>query len=173
MPKTSAEYAGERALFASPRFCYQQKEDAMKKSDLGIPAVMICTGIAALIKAGAYPAQSRMMPSIYGVALIAFSLLLGLKALASRENDADKDPAMEEEPLSRVFLVVALILGYITSIQALGFYSSTALFLLLFMSLMRAASLRISLAVAATTSLVVYFFFERLLTIPVPEGIFF
>ena len=145
----------------------------MKKSDLGISAVMICTGIAALVKAATYPAQSRMIPSIYSVALIVFSLLLGLKALATQERIEEEESAKEEEPLPRVLLVFALILGYIASIQIFGFYTSTALFLLLFMGLMRAASLRVSLAVAATTSLVVYLFFESLLNIPVPAGMFF
>ena len=68
---------------------------------------------------------------------------------------------------------MAIILGYITSIQVLGFYTSTTLFLLIFMLLMRAASWRVSISVSVVTSLVVFFFFESLLNIPVPKGIFF
>jgi len=144
----------------------------MKKSDIGVSVVMICTGISALVKSSDYSEQSRMIPYIYSTALIAFSLLLGLKALMHRGENLE-DPVTKDEPLYRVLLVVGMILGYIASIQVIGFYTSTALFLLIFMGLMRAASLPVSLAVSAGTALVVYFFFETMLNIPVPQGMFF
>ncbi len=144
----------------------------MKKSDLYISLLMACTGIAALVKASGYPEQSRMMPFIYSSALILFSLLFGLRTFFAHTK-SDGDSVEKEEPIKKVFFVMAIILGYITSIQILGFYTSTTLFLLVFMGLMHAASWYISIGVSVATSVVVYFFFETLLNIPVPEGIFF
>lgn len=144
----------------------------MKKSDLSISVIMICTGIAALVKASDYPAQSRMIPYVYSSALILFSLLFGLRTFFGNAK-SDGDSVRKEEPITKVFFVMGLILGYIASIQVLGFYTSTTLFLLIFMLLMRAASWHISIIVSIATSVVVFFFFESLLNIPVPKGIFF
>ncbi|WP_367338280.1 tripartite tricarboxylate transporter TctB family protein [Aminivibrio sp.] len=144
----------------------------MKKSDLIISVIMICTGIGAMIKAADYPAQSRMIPYVYSTALIIFSLLLGLKTLMKPGKKTEEDTTAKDEPILRVLLIGAMIFGYIMSIQVLGFYTSTALFLIIFMGVMRAASLFVSLAVSAGTSVAVYFFFETLLNIPVPEGLF-
>lgn len=122
--------------------------------------------------AAGYPAQSRMIPYLYSTALIGFSLLLGLQTLRKAGRKAKENSAEKEEPILRVFLIIGMIFGYIASIQVLGFYSSTALFLLVFMGVMRAASLFVSLAVSAGTSVAVYCFFETLLKIPVPKGLF-
>lgn len=125
-----------------------------------------------MIKAADYPAQSRMIPYVYSTALIVFSLLLGLKTFVNRGKKAEEEISAKEEPIFKVFLIIGMIFGYIASIQVLGFYTSTALFLLVFMGVMRAASLFVSLAVSAGTSIAVYFFFETMLNIPVPEGLF-
>jgi hypothetical protein len=113
-----------------------------------------------------------MIPYVYSTALIIFSLLLGLKTLMKPGKKTEEDTTAKDEPILRVLLIGAMIFGYIMSIQVLGFYTSTALFLIIFMGVMRAASLFVSLAVSAGTSVAVYFFFETLLNIPVPEGLF-
>jgi len=145
----------------------------MKKNNIVVSVVMICTGIAALVKAWDYPEQSRMIPFIYSSALIALSFLFGLRTVMARKRSEKEDPTQIDEPIFRVFLVMAIILGYIVSIQVLGFFTSTMLFLLLFMGIMHATSWYISIAVSVLTAVLIYFFFETLLHIPVPEGIFF
>lgn len=145
----------------------------MNKADLVISVIMICTGAGAMIKAAGYPVQSKMIPYIYSGALIVFSLFLAFTTLAKRGETPQEDPVIKEEPIKRVMIIIALVFAYITSIEVLGFYSSTALFLLVFMGVMRAASLIVSLFVSAGTAVVVYFFFETLLKIPVPSGLYF
>jgi len=63
----------------------------MKKSDLGVSVMMICVGMAALIKATEFPKQSQMMPYIYSSALIILSLFLGVKALRNRGKVEKED----------------------------------------------------------------------------------
>lgn len=146
----------------------------MKKADLVISIVMMCTGAGAMIKAADYPAQSKMIPYIYSAALILFSFLLAVTTLLKRgENPKNEDSIGKEEPIKRVLLIIGMIFGYIASVEVLGFYTSTSLFLLIFMGVLRAASLATSFAVSVGTAVVVYFFFETLLNIPVPVGLFF
>lgn len=144
----------------------------MKITDLVISVIMMLTGAGALIKASGYPAQSKMIPYIYSSALILFSLILAFRTLSRRSEIPQEDPVQKEEPIGRVFLVIGMVFAYIASIEILGFYTSTALFLLIFMGVMRAASLIVSLAVSSGTAIVVYVFFETLLNIPVPVGLF-
>lgn len=145
----------------------------MKKRDLFIAGVVISVGLAAFIKAWDYPMQSRMLPLIYSSALIILSSIFGFRAMVTGGEQDKPETAQEKEPLSKVFCVTGIILGYILSIQVLGFYSSTTLFLFLFMWIFRATSLFVSAAIAVTTPVLIYFFFERMLYIPVPGGIFF
>jgi hypothetical protein len=145
----------------------------MKKTDVAIAGVTICVGLAAFIKAWDYPAQSRMIPLIYSSALMTVSFLFALRTVLSRKTPETADGHMQKEPLPKVFLVMGVILGYIASIQVLGFYSSTALFLLLFMGILRAAPLFVAAIISLATPAIVYFFFEKMLHIPVPGGIFF
>lgn len=145
----------------------------MKKADLLVSVVMICTGIAAFLKASDFPGESRLMPYIYSSLLVLVAILIGLRALLGKGGAEVEDPAWKDEPIPRVFLVMGLILGYIASIQMLGFYTSTTLFILVFMGVFHAASLWTSAVVSLGTSVTVYFFFEVLLHIPVPKGILF
>ena len=133
---------------------------------------MFFVGIAALVRAWSYPAQTKMMPIIYSVALIILSFLLGVRSIR-KEKSSEENVVQTEEPLSRVFFVAGIIFAYIASIEILGFYSSTILFLFLFMFLMRAASWLVTTLVSVGTTVVIYFFFETLLNIPIPKGIFF
>jgi putative tricarboxylic transport membrane protein len=144
----------------------------LKKADFGVSFLMFFVGIAALARALSYPAQTKMMPIIYSVALIILSFLLGLRTIR-KENSSEENVVRTEEPLSRVFLVGSIIFAYIASIQILGFFSSTILFLLSFMFLMRAASWVVTTLVSLVTTTVIYLFFETLLNIPIPKGIFF
>ncbi len=148
------------------------KEGDMKKADIVVSIMMFGVGIAAILKASDFPEQSRLMPYIYSSLLILVAILLGLRAFFGR-NAAPEDPAWKDEPIPRVFLVMALVLGYIVSIQILGFYTSTALFMLVFLGVMHAASLFVSLGVSVGTSVAVYYFFEILLHIPIPRGLLF
>ncbi|MBN1333317.1 MAG: tripartite tricarboxylate transporter TctB family protein [Synergistales bacterium] len=143
----------------------------MRKRDLFIAGIVICVGLSAFIKAWDYPAQSRMIPLIYSTALVLLSSIFGLRAIVTGDKKQDMD--QEKEPLSKVFLVMGIILGYIASIQVLGFYSSTTLFLFLFMWIFRATPIYVSAGIALTTPGLIYCFFERMLHIPVPGGIFF
>ncbi len=133
---------------------------------------MFFVGIAALVRAWSYPAQTKMMPIINSVALIILSFLLGVRSIR-KEKSSEENVVQTEEPLSRVFFVGGIIFAYIASIEILGFYSSTILFLFLFMFLMRAASWLVTTLVSVGTTVVIYFFFETLLNIPIPKGIFF
>ncbi|WP_286953204.1 MULTISPECIES: tripartite tricarboxylate transporter TctB family protein [Aminobacterium] len=144
----------------------------MKKADFGVSFLMFFVGIAALVRAWSYPAQTKMMPIIYSVALIILSFLLGVRSIR-KEKSSEENVVQTEEPLSRVFFVGGIIFAYIASIEILGFYSSTILFLFLFMFLMRAASWLVTTLVSVGTTVVIYFFFETLLNIPIPKGIFF
>ena len=144
----------------------------MKKADIGIALIMACVGGAALITATEYPEETRMLPTIYSCALIALSAALGFSAFFKKNPDAAKE-ASGKEPLPKVLLVMFLIFGYIASVQVLGFYSSTALFLLIFMGILKAARWHVTVLISLLVPLSIYLFFSLLLKIPVPAGLFF
>lgn len=144
----------------------------MKKADLGVALLMFIVGFAALARALSYPVQTKMMPIIYSVALLILSFLLGVQTIRKGKT-SEENITTAEGRLPRVFLVMGIIFVYIASIQILGFYSSTILFLLLFMLLMRATSWGVATLVSMGTTGIIYLFFEILLNIPIPKGIFF
>ena len=68
----------------------------MKKADLVISVVMMCTGAGAMIKAASYPVQSKMIPYIYSTALIVFSFVLAATTLLKREENPKENPIEKE-----------------------------------------------------------------------------
>ena len=72
---------------------------------------MFFVGIAALVRAWSYPAQTKMMPIIYSVALIILSFLLGVRSIR-KEKSSEENVVQTEEPLSRVFFVGGIIFAY-------------------------------------------------------------
>jgi len=128
-------------------------------------------GIAAFLGARGYPAESRIVPSIYaGLLLLLSAVLLVLSLVGPRGAQAAPERA---EPGTRVFLASAMILAYIFLIGLLGFYVATTLFLVVFMAVMRATSIAANLAISLGTATLIYACFDVILHIQTPRGLFF
>jgi len=143
----------------------------MKKHDFWVATIMIICGAAAIIAVQQYPSESRMMPMIYSVALILLSGLLFRRSL-KREEKTER----REEPLAsygKFFMVAAAILAYIFLISFLGFYSSTLIFMFLFMTMLRATNIFTVIIISLVTTGLIYVFFDLMLHIPIPGGLLF
>ncbi len=129
-------------------------------------------GLAAAYTSLKFPKGSQMMPMIYSFSLIILATILGIKSCMKKSSGIG-DASDNKESMPKVFLVILLIFAYIFSIQYLGFYSATALFLLVFMGILKAAKLTTAISIALLMPLSIYIFFGILMKIPVPSGMFF
>jgi hypothetical protein len=140
------------------------------KRDIIISVVLIFLGIIAIVAAQNYPKQSRVIPVIYSSLLIMLSLFLLVKSF---KLDPKKKNLDLNEPYKKFFVVATAILIYILAIRFLGFYSSTFVFMVVFMILLKAARLKTVLLISITTIGLIYLFFDMMLHIPIPGGIIF
>lgn len=139
----------------------------MDKSNLFVSAGLTVFGISASFAALNYPEGSRMLPLFYSALLVLLSGALLLQSMPKNPKKADS----ETEPLGKVLKVVIFVASYIFLIPHLGFYSSTACFLLFFMVATRAARFCKALIVSGVATLVIYAFFELFLRVPAPQGL--
>ncbi|GHV37129.1 hypothetical protein FACS1894187_13110 [Synergistales bacterium] len=146
----------------------------MNKADAVIAAVLIVFGSSAFFVALGYPAGSRMLPMFYSATLAVLSLLLLVQSVLrpSRRTSGNIDED-SVEPARKVIMAVIFIAGYVALIPVLGFYFSTACFLVSFIVATRAARLSMALAVSAGTTCAIYAFFNILLKLQTPLGILF
>lgn len=142
----------------------------MKKRDFLIAVVLIIFSAAAIIAAQEYPQESRVMPNVYSALLIILSMFLIKRSL--KNNETEKETG-EHAPYRKFFMVTASILLYIILVRFLGFYSSTLIFMLSFMFMVKAAKTITVIIISLSTTGLIYTFFDLMLHIPIPRGLLF
>ena len=135
-----------------------------------IAAILIICGVAAIVAAQEYPKESRVMPTVYSALLIFLSMFLIKRSL--KNNKTEKETG-EHASYRKFFMVTASILLYIILVRFLGFYSSTLIFLLSFMFMLKAAKTITVIIISLSTTGLIYTFFDLMLHIPIPRGLLF
>lgn len=106
-----------------------------------------------------------LMPKIYSVILLLLGIILLVQSLKIKGE-------MEKTGKSVLITMVVLVLS-VFLIPILGFYLVAWLFLLLFFWITKQRTRKILIAIPLSTIILIYLFFERLLSVPIPKGMFF
>ncbi|MBW2149359.1 MAG: tripartite tricarboxylate transporter TctB family protein [Deltaproteobacteria bacterium] len=137
-------------LFGFHIFYVSGKLEVMRKVSFGGPEF--------------FPRLSASLMMICSVLLIA-NALRG-KALDKRMKATFKD-------LRWVIFVFTLTGGFVALIDILGFLTSTSIYLLIFLLIVRERRILVIASTAIMLPLFVFLFFEKLMGIPLPDGLLF
>jgi len=111
-------------------------------------------------------------PGLIAVGLIVCGALLAAESLRSRAPLLALPGWLRSaRPVAGVAAVVAGLLFYVFAADALGFYLTALLILVVWMRIL-GASWRITLPVAVVATVVIHLSFYKLLRIPLPWGVF-
>ncbi|WP_324716611.1 tripartite tricarboxylate transporter TctB family protein [Carboxydochorda subterranea] len=112
--------------------------------------------------------DAHVFPMAVGVALLAVSLLLAARPgpYAAPEGFHWRMPQ-----LWRAAAVALLSLGYVHVLEPLGFVAATFAFLVAVPPVLGWRRWASTVAVAATFSLAIWYFFNNLLQVPLPRGV--
>lgn len=108
-----------------------------------------------------------LMPRIYSAILIILGIILFVQSLKVQQNMEPK------EKLKFVLISMGIFIGAVFLIPFLGFYLIAFLFLLLFFRITGVKKRTIIVGIPTATVIMIYLFFERLLSVPIPKGMFF
>ncbi len=81
----------------------------------------------------------------------------------------------EEKPapvlFARIGIFVALLVAYVLSMNTVGYFFATPIFVVIGCALLRAVSLRVSVCIGVGFSVFIYILFVKFLHLPVPLGL--
>lgn len=108
---------------------------------------------------------AALVPRIYAVILIVFSLLLIVRSFFTKQR-------YESGNIKRIVIAMAMFFIYIVTIPWLGFYLSSSLFILALLLFRKVKNVYILVGVPVGSSVFIYLFFQKALNVPVPLGLF-
>ena len=152
----------------------------MKVNDALIGAALVALGAVVLWHIQGYPPMPGQkygpawFPGLIAAGLIACGALLVLGRLRSASPQALAqlpDWVRRPRAVAAVTSVLSGLLFYIFAVDALGFYLTASLLLLLWARMLRASWL-LALPVAIGATVIIHLSFYKLLKVPLPWGIF-
>ena len=115
--------------------------------------------------------SAALLPRLLIACIILLSGLMALNAV--REEQRKTDPGLLSAPINtlRLCAFTGLLAAYIFSVESVGYFIATPLYILASYSLLRAAPLWKSLCIAVLFSLFIYLLFIVFLHLPIPLGL--
>ncbi|NEU30129.1 tripartite tricarboxylate transporter TctB family protein [bacterium LRH843] len=112
-----------------------------------------------------------LLPQFYSVALYLLCIALFIQGLKDMKKAGQASPS--ESNMLLVFLSMIVSVIYVALIPYLGFYLITLIAMILLLKITRVKSLLTLTLVPIGTTVFILVFFEKLLKVPVPTGMFF
>lgn len=110
--------------------------------------------------------QPGYFPMRMGIAILLASLVVLVQAF--RKND--RSAFLEQAQLKLVAIVLLPLIVYIAAVQFIGIYAASALFIGIFMCFVGKFSWYRSALTGVIISLVLFWIFEIMFTVPLPKG---
>lgn len=114
--------------------------------------------------------DSDTLPKGLGFLLIVLSIILFIQNKEQSEAEKIKRQIKKEDLILLIATIVSL-LAYVTLFEILGFVVTTILFLVITMRMYGYSNWKISMVVSITFTFVLYFSFNYILKIYLPQGI--
>lgn len=146
----------------------------MKKTDIGVVAVFYAVCIFFLVMTLQLPRAAQIYPlCIIGLIFFLTSLYV-IKMIrgAVREGIVSGLDDFRDLLPGQLFAILAMIIVYLILMRFVGFYISSAVFMVGALLFLRVRKLFIAISTAVVICLV-YFAFSRFLGVNLPTGIFF
>jgi len=107
-----------------------------------------------------------IVPGLWIICILGLSIFLVIRVLIGKE---DEDP--EWGNIKKVATIIAMIILYLIIMQIIGYFISTALFLIGSMYYLDYRNWKVMIIMTVVWLLISYFAFYRLLYVPLPKGI--
>jgi hypothetical protein len=158
---------------------------AVRQREFWSALVVLMLSIGFLLWARTYPHDAGAVPVLVAWGTIALSLIdivsqfetpFGQRirrVLAAQKIVEWKMEGDEEAALSRIFLSVAWIIGYLVAIFLVGYIIATPIYVFFYMVLHGRRGVRDSALTAAGTTLAIWAVFVKLFGYPLYEGLLF
>ncbi|SBW08479.1 conserved membrane hypothetical protein [uncultured delta proteobacterium] len=135
-----------------------------------------CVALALLFlfNTGELIPSAALFPRILIGVVIFLSCLMVYQAYRARQAERHADVSDTGRPPfqgKRIAVYFGLCVGYVGSVELLGYFFSTPLFIVLTYAYLRSVRLKTSLAIAVGFSAFIYLLFVRMLHLPVPLGL--
>jgi len=120
-----------------------------------------------------FSGEARAYPHFMIFCLFFFSLALFVSTFINSKKKERENSSKSKIDISRLLNIGILTLAYIVLLNKIGFYSSTAIYLLCAMSLLGIKNIKLLLFTTGIFLLLLYSIFNVFLQLPKPEGILF
>lgn len=162
-----------RALPASPHLIFREGPGMVqRKQDMIFGFVGIGVSLFAMWQSYQYPTDSALFPILSAAGIFICSLML---LIISRKNEnSSGNEKVEGINIKSALTFGLIILLYVFSIEKMGFFSSSFLFVLVISMLWggfgKGVSIRFSLIFAVLFTILLYVTFVKIFTVPLPKG---
>lgn len=145
----------------------------MKKSDIGVVAVMYAVSAFFYVRMLKFPADSQTYPRFTIVLLFGLTTLYLLQMVVSAVRfgvHKGREEEFKEFQTKQFFVCLAATILYLVMMYYLGFYISTVVFMLAVLLYLKVPYLHTAIAVVAMV-LLIYLAFSRFLGVRLPQGV--
>lgn len=126
------------------------------------------------IASGGLPEEAATFPKFVSGTLILLTAIYLYQSIMQTRRDKEKPkPEVSKLVIKKWLYTFVMSAFYIFTLNILGFYLITPIYLLALMYLLGVKNKKMALSVAIGSTLVIYIGFSLLLSVPVPMGILF
>ena len=133
--------------------------------------VVAAVGVAAFFLTLGMPGHAPIFPRVASVLLAVLGVFLAVASGLGmkHEEQLDKKPVALHAFINPVYSIIIMV-AYAAAIKITGFYTATALMMIVYMHHLGVRSAKTILGVTAIVSVLVYFVFTMQLDVPLPAG---
>ncbi len=107
-----------------------------------------------------------LMPRLYSGVLIVLALILFFNSYRTKEK-------VEKGNVKMALITMALVLTIVVLIPIIGFYIITPIVIFVFLKICQQTNKKILFGLPIGVVLFIFVFFQKILSVPIPTGIFF
>lgn len=148
-----------------------------KRIDIGVGSALSVLSIMIFLYAGQYKLERvsqygpNSFPQFLALIMLCFSLMLIVNAFRGKfQKDME---SIDKKGFIRSAITVGIAVLYLISMQLLGFFISTLIFLYVLMTFIGHKGKLVRFLSCLGVTIVVYGIFYLFLKIPLPQGVFF
>lgn len=150
----------------------------MKTSDIIVGIFLVLLGFHVYHVSSKFEVMKKVTfggPEFFPRFVTAFLMICSVLLIvnAFRGKALNKRIKVTSQDVFWIFCVFLLTVGFVISINFLGFLTSTLIYLLIFLIILKERRPLLIVATSLLAPLVIFLFFVKLMGIPLPEGLLF
>lgn len=145
----------------------------MKKANIIISIFLIIISIFLYYQTITWEKDPATLPRLMLGVIIFLSILLIIRSITKNPKKNNIIKKMSKQSFFRIFIVTCITFLYVTSINLLGLYLSTLIFLIIVLLYVGEKNKLVIIGVPILFSIFIYLIFGLFLHVDIPQGIFF